>query len=46
MIEKQGVTMLEEADDTVAVSDLPGDIRVVYMEDRAIAEGMEVMPYD
>ena len=46
VIEKQSVTILEEADDTAAVSDLPGDIRVVYMEDRAIAEGMEVMPYD
>lgn len=46
VIEKQSVTILDEADDMVAVTDLPGDIRVVYMEDRTIAEGMEVMAYD
>ena len=46
VVEKQNVTVLDETTEMVIVSDLSDDYQVVYMEDRAISEGSEVMEYE
>lgn len=45
-IEEHKVTVLDEAGDTVSVSGIYDNVQVAYMEDRAIAPGSEVMPYE
>lgn len=46
IVEEQKVTVLEESNDTVALTGLPGDKMIAYMEDRAISPGSEVMIYE
>ena len=46
IVEKQNVNVLDETTEMVIVSDLSDDYQVVYMEDRAISEGSEVMEYE
>ena len=46
VVEKQNVTVLDETTEMVIVSDLSDDYQVIYMEDRAISEGSEVMEYE
>ena len=45
-IEKQSVTVLDESSEYVSVEGLSDVSMVAYMEDRAITEGSEVIPYD
>lgn len=45
-IEEQKVTVLDEAGGTVSVGGIYDNVQVAYMEDRAIALGSEVMPYE
>lgn len=46
VIEKKAITILDETSEMAAVPDSGNMERVVYMEDRSIAEGSEVIPYD
>ena len=45
-VEEQKVTVLDEAGDTVSVNGIYDNVLVAYMEDRSIAPGSEVMPYE
>ena len=45
-IEQQPVTVLDESSEYVSVADLTDASAIAYMEDRAISEGSEVIPYD
>lgn len=44
--EKQQVDVIDESGDKVAIAGILNEEKVVYMEDRAIGPGSEVMPYD
>ena len=46
IVEDQPVTLLDESGDTVAVTGIPDNQQIAYMEDRAISPGSEVMAYD
>ena len=46
VVEKQNVTVQDETAEMVIISDLSDDYLVIYMEDRAINEGTEVMEYE
>lgn len=45
-VEEQKVTVLDEAGDMVSVNGIYDNVLVAYMEDRSIAPGSEVMPYE
>lgn len=46
IVEKQLVDVTDESGDTVAMTGISDQVKVAYMEDRAIGPGSEVMPYD
>ena len=46
IVEEQPVTVLDETGDTVAVTGIPDNQQIAYMEDRAIGPGSEVIAYD
>lgn len=46
MLEKVSITVVDETSEYVSVSSKDRIGQIIYMEDRAIAEGSEVIPYE